>query len=222
VRIFSCIPRSYPEIHDRAIHAAKEAFGQQYYAVEIDYPPVPSLNRLNDGSRSSQFLIQKENIAIATKICQQLGVSQVLVYDKEVAYGIRAELHKSRQNMSYPSVFLQSSRLDANGVTLFVAPSYQEQWEHAVSSASLSSPSIVLNGILNNGFVGLLPAFYLKPFSGRGFLFREFPRDWEVWSTRSGSCIQKGVEMISGGNGCLLRPNSTQISELLQVDFFKS
>lgn len=168
------LPTSYAEVHAAACAGVLAAVGASVPAVEVDFPPIASVNARGDGSAKSERLVHEANADFVRRLCEALGDRSVAVIGcgggAVAALGVGA-------------VPLREATAAAAGtdVAIVVSPSADEQWEAAAALGARTV--VVVNGLLSNG---LLPhAYYYRPmtaFSAQtGGVVRAYPGAYEAY-----------------------------------------
>uniref|UniRef100_A0A7S2XUE4 DUF1995 domain-containing protein n=1 Tax=Fibrocapsa japonica TaxID=94617 RepID=A0A7S2XUE4_9STRA len=215
------VPTSYEEVHKQAVAAVGAAIKKGEKKMEVEFPPLAALNKLGDGSAKSAKMIKEANAEFAKKLVTSLtsSRSKVWVVCCEPGYKKMLEEAIGTQNKKVEVVPLSSRNLpDASpkDVLIFLTPGDDSQWKIAAKLGE-TAPVVVVNGLFNNGYGALEPVYYLKPFSGWGYLMRQFPNDFTVYLTGEKKPLDLKVTMMEMGN--LRRPDSTVVGKVLQSEF---
>jgi len=184
----SGVPSNYDALHQQAISSVKSALKKDKRALEVEFPPLTSLNKLGDGSRKSQQQALQGNADFTRKLCTALSQSKNKVWLVCYELGMKDAVGDYGRNNKVQVLTsrdkLDSSQFGSNDVVVAVGPSDESQW---LSLARLSKvvPSIVVNGVCNNGYYLFDPCYYFKPISGRGYLIKQYPDNFKVYSASS-------------------------------------
>lgn len=221
----SGVPGNYDEVHSQAIAAVESGLQGGLRRLEVDFPPLGALNKMGDGSAKGRQLMLTNNCIFIVKLVSALSRSRkVLVLTCEP--GQINELRKliptsgtsKIELASLPNgVKLNAENFTQKGVVIVFSPADSDQWRTASKIGSLV-PTIVVNGLFNNGYADFTPTYYFKPISGWGYLIKKHPENWIVYSS-SGAKIACDVDMISSGD--MSRPNLGKVSTRLQSEWGK-
>ena len=147
------LPADYNAIYKSAAAGVRAAVSDGLRAVEIDYPPIASINARGDGSAKSDRKVHEANALAAAALKRALGSRVTLI---GCSSGARAAL---REACGDAYGLRDGAAAAAGTIAICVQPAGEEQWEAA--AAIECGCVVVLNGLLNNG--ALPHAYYYKP-----------------------------------------------------------
>lgn len=222
------IPTTYEQLYARAAAAAAAAVGPAggLRAIEIEFPPTPSLSRAGTGSRAEEDAARAANARLAAAVARAVdggaagGVVVVVVaFDRPMQRAVGSELRGGKVRVCLRGE-VDAVEAGAEGLVIVAAsPAAEEEWswlERAVRSGGTSC--VVCNGLFSNGLDWLEPVFYVKPCTGWGIVMLEFPgRLFQAVSGRTGSVLQ-GVRVLRQRR--ILRPDLQTASAVLMKDFY--
>lgn len=181
------LPKGYNSIYAAAAVGVQNAITAGLQAVEVDFPPLPNVNALNDGSAKSERLVQEANADAADALARAIGGplgGQVTFVG--CSGGARAAL----KQVCRGEVLSLRDTLDADAVAIVVQPTSEEQWSAVQGLVGTCRAVVVLNGLLNTGW--LPHAYYYKPmtaFSAQtGGVVRQFPGPYACYRI-NGQCV---------------------------------
>ena len=181
------VPQNYDEIHEQSFLGIEAGLRQGLRRMEVEFPPIPQVNRLSDGSASSQAMVRRANVAYAAKAAARLAPPAPARL--HLLCGDRAtldELLRAALPKTAAVGLLRDFSPAAAGpgdAALVVTPADAQQWA-AAARVGDAAPVAVLNGVFNNGWPGFESAYYLRPMTFNsgvcGYLLRQFPAAWTV------------------------------------------
>lgn len=210
------VPKTYQDIYERAALATSRALADGIQAAEVEFPPIPQLNRAGDGSASGVADILKSNVALCTAILKSVATSRqvgVLVFDARVRDFVANEVGDSALVATWMH-YTPERGMENVDVVLAIQPAADEQWEYL---EKLPQRVVVLNGVFRNGLDWLTPVYYLKPCSGWGVLCREWPGKYIAVSFRTGMALPGEIQVLQQGR--IRRPNIPAVFQALKSDF---
>uniref|UniRef100_A0A7S1GVZ0 DUF1995 domain-containing protein n=2 Tax=Hemiselmis andersenii TaxID=464988 RepID=A0A7S1GVZ0_HEMAN len=184
--------------------------------MEVEFPPIPSLNKLSDGSASSQRMVRNANVDFVLKVAEALSGSGWGVWILCGDSSTREEVVKRSLPPNTQVALLRDGPPPSgpSDVLLVHPPADISQWDYS-ASLSASSPVVALNGQQHNGHSSFEMAYYLKPmtFNSRtcGYLIRSLPGAWTVYDSQ-GADMGVDVGFVQTASG--FRPDLQAISRL--------
>jgi hypothetical protein len=181
------VPRTYDEIHEQSFLAVEAALRQGARRIEVEFPPITQVNRLSDGSASSQALVRRANVAYAAKAAARLeppapGRLLLLCGDSATLSELGRAALPPRADAGLLRDF-DAAAVGPRDLAIVVTPADARQWA-AAAQAAAAVPAVVLNGACNNGWPGFETAYYLRPMTFNsgvcGYVVRQFPAAWTV------------------------------------------
>jgi hypothetical protein len=168
-------PSSFEDIYKAAIDGVVAALGAER-TVEVDFPPIASLNARGDGSAQSQRLVDDANAAFVARLRAHLEQS-----GKQVAVvgcnggGVHA-LGSGALSLRNAGALLLGGDCD---VAICVSPMLPEHWSAA--SALGAASVVIVNGLLTQGQYP--HAYYYRPLTAystqTGGVVRRYPGPYE-------------------------------------------
>lgn len=172
------LPKSKNEMFTRAAGAVQLASlkGKKRLLVEsIEYSNLP-LNKLNDGSRGSQDILDRFNGELGVKVAGAIGATVV---------GSKSQLAKLKRGQGKQALFSDLSSVSGSLVVL--APASARDWK-AIASDSRKDAIVILNGVRNTAptdrsMAEFAYAFYLRRLT-YGYLFSSgFGAPWKAFAS---------------------------------------
>ena len=206
------LPRSYDEVHASATAGVKAAIADGVSAVEVDFPPIASVNARGDGSAKSERLIIEANLKFVGKLKRALGVDKCLLVGCSGA---------SRTALGKDAVSLRDAAPIAAeyDVCIVTAPVAEEHWSKARSLAEFTSV-VVVNGLLQNG--ELPHAYFYRPMTAfsvqTGGVCRQYPGPYQVYDI-NGRLLDMEISLAVQGRRAL--PDTKGAQMRLQNEFGK-
>lgn len=204
------LPASFDDIYKAAIGGVVAALGAER-TVEVDFPPIASLNARGDGSAQSQRLVDDANAAFVEQLQAHLQQS-----GKQVAVvgcsggGVQA--------LGSGALALRNAgALGADcDVAICVSPMLPEHW--AAANALGAAAVVIVNGLLTHGQHP--HAYYYRPLTAystqTGGVVRRYPGPYECYTVQ-GELVDLEIKMARQGNRAL--PDTKDAQTYLQSTF---
>ena len=206
------LPADYAAIYESAAAGVRAAVSDGVRAVEVDFPPIASVNARGDGSAKSERLVHEANALAAAALKRALGPRVTLI---GCSSGARAALRGACGD-AYGLRDGAAAAAGTDGIAICVQPSQEEQWQAA--AAIECRCVVVLNGLLNNG--ALPHAYYYKPmtaFSAQtGGVVRCYPGPYAAFAV-GGQRVDIEIGLTTQGARAL--PDTKQAQMTLQNMF---
>ena len=205
------LPRSYDEMHELAVDGVLSAVSSSNARVEVEFPPIASVNARGDGSAKSDAVIAAANAEFVEKLTARLAADGRSTTVIGCGASTRRALSGAVSLRDAPRV------VGADDVAVVVAPADIEQWEAA--AALDCACVVVVNGLINNG---LHPhAFYYKALtafsSQTGACVRCFPGAYAIYDVGGEHISQLAVPLARQGRRAL--PDTKEAQMWLQSQF---
>jgi hypothetical protein len=203
----ACLPASYDAIATAAINGVIAARDDGLPAVEVDFPPIASVNARGDGSAKSERLINEANAKFISTLRSALSGNIFIV-------GCGAGALKANAG----AVSLREAKTAVAGcdVVICVSPTASEQWD-AVTDLGAKF-TVVVNGLIENG--RLPHAYFYKPLSAfsvqTGGVVRCYPGAYECYDA-SGTKLDLEISLMRQGKRAL--PDTKDAQMRLQNEF---
>lgn len=208
------LPSSYDDLHAAAVDGVLAAIDAGLKVMEVDFPPIASVNARGDGSAKSDALVAAANADFVSKLALSLN------HDSHAVAVIGCGTSSLRA-LGPDAARLRSGPQAAAGcdVAICVAPADVEQWEAAEALVAQVSNVVIVNGMLNNGRHP--HAYYFKPLSAfsaqTGGCVRRYPGAYEVYESGGGQLTEVEVGLVRQGRRAL--PDTKQAQMVLQNRF---
>jgi len=155
------VPSSYDAIHQQAIDSVVAGLQAGLRRMEVEFPPIAQVNKLSDGSKSSEALVRRANVGFLAKVVEAMSRSASTVW---VLCGdglTKQEVDKARLPPNARTQLIKDGAppCSPGDVILVHPPSDSKQWSAASAMAS-SAPVVVINGYANNGHRDFEMAYY--------------------------------------------------------------
>ncbi|CAM9209906.1 unnamed protein product [Choristocarpus tenellus] len=183
--------------------------------MEVEFPPLGSLNKINDGSAKSRQLAQANTVAFTKKLVGGMGWGKK-VYVVCCQPGVRGDLAKTGGADVRDLDARNLPDAKKGDIQVIVTPADQTQWRLA-KQMSETAPVVIVNGVFLNGFVPFEPVYYFKPISGWGSLVRQYPSPFTAYLADSNKVVPCDAELTQQGD--LRRPNLAKVSAALSKAF---
>lgn len=230
------IPVSYEQLYARAAAAAAAAIGpgSELRAVEIEFPPTPSLARAGTGSRAADDAARASNARLAAAVARAIAESAagsesgasggagvaVVAFDRLMQRAVEAELRGADVEVVLSQAVPGSGIVGDASVLVGASPAAIEEWEWLQDESRSGRAVVVCNGLFFNGSVPFEPVFFVKPCTGWGVVMLEFPsRVYQAVSGRTGKVLED-VRVLQQGK--IRRPDLQTASTVLMKDFYAS
>ncbi|CAM9498462.1 unnamed protein product [Chrysoparadoxa australica] len=216
-------PKDFKAIHSQAIGAVQAGLSKGLDRLEVEFPPLASLNKMGDGSAKNRGLMLKSNCDFVKKLAGSLALTRKVWLIACDASGLQ-ELQRLSVT-ALPGRIEVSSLRDADvcrgDVAVVLAPADVEQWKQAKRLSTEAGAKVVIcNGLFNAGYSTFETAYYFKPISSWGYLLRQYPQDWTAYVAGSNAVASCKVEVLQQGS--IKRPNLAKVAMLLQSEYNKA
>lgn len=231
------IPSTYEQLYARAARAATAAVGPGggLRAVEIEFPPTPSLSRAGTGSRAADDAARASNARLAAAVAHAIAEAAagggsggsgggaavaVVAFDGLMRRAVEAELRGPGVEVRLSRDVHGKGAVDSSSVLVAASPAAIEEWEWLEGESKNGRTVVVCNGLFYNGLAPFEPVFYMKPCTGWGVVLLEFPdRVYQAVSGRTGGILGDVRELQQGK---IRRPDLQTASAVLMKDFYAS
>lgn len=228
------IPATYEQLYARASAAAAAAIGpgSGLRAVEIEFPPTPSLARAGTGSRAADDAARASNARLAAAVARAIAGSvsditnggsggaavAVVAFDGLMRRAVEEEVRGTGVEVVSSQAVQGNGMVDEASVLVGASPAAIEEWVWLENESKDGRTVVVCNGLFYNGSVPFEPVFYVKPCTGWGVVMLEFPnRVYQAVSGRTGNVLQDVEELQQGK---IRRPDLQTASAVLMKDFY--
>lgn len=209
-------PANYDAIASQAIAAVQAGLKAGERAMEIEFPPLTSLNKMNDGSAKNNQLAQANNIAVTKKLIAGMGWGKK-VYVVCCDPGTKAALGKAP---SGADVRLMDAKnlppAKVGDVQVVITPADQGQWVLA-RKMSETAAVVIVNGVFVNGFLPFEPVYYFKNISGWGSVVRQYPGKFTAYLAGSNQVVPCEAGLVTQGQ--IRRPDLRSAANALSAAF---
>lgn len=198
------LPADYESMYRAAALGVRSAVDDGVAVVEVDFPPLASVNALNDGSAKSERLVHEANARAAAALRAALGGMRV------VCVGCSGGARSALRDKCGAAQGLRDA-MPADAIAICVQPTSEEQW---AAVADLGARGVVvLNGLLNNGWYP--HAFYYKPMSAfstvTGGVVRRYPGPYTCYAV-DGQKVDLEVGLTTQGRRALPDTKTAQMT----------
>ncbi|CAM9698182.1 unnamed protein product [Discosporangium mesarthrocarpum] len=208
-------PKNYDEISVQAIAAVQAGLRSGVQAMEVEFPPLGSLNKINDGSAKNRDLAQANTVAFTKKLIGGMGWGKK-VWVVCCQPGVKSALTKSGAADVRELSSKNLPQAKKGDVQVVVTPADQGQWRIA-AEMSKTATVVIVNGVFMNGFIPFEPVYYFKPISGWGSLVRQYPSPFTAYLAGTNEVVPCSPDLLRAGD--VRRPNLANVSAALSKAF---
>ncbi|CAM9309029.1 unnamed protein product [Scytosiphon promiscuus] len=212
-------PANYEAIASQAIAAVQAGLKGGERAMEVEFPPLASLNKINDGSAKNRQLARDNTLAFAKKLVGAIGKGSKKVYLVCCQPGAMNALGKGSIGGAADVRNLEAKNLPpatSADVVVLVTPADQSQWKLARTMAETATV-IIVNGVFVNGYVPFEPVYFFKPISGWGSVVRQYPSDFTAYLADSNKVVPCKTGLMKQGD--IRRPDLRSAANALSAAF---
>jgi hypothetical protein len=211
----SSIPSSIDNRDKQAIDSTKKAIDKpsntNFPLIELEFPPLQSLNKLGDGSLRSTIEVDDANLKFVSKLLKSISLDVLNPFKssiKKVTLVISSSSTNSFRTKAQKIATKGIDVIDSSAVVqeentgmvyIFISPSSRGDYMMAQQLATANNANIckssvvIVNGFAKgpNSISGLATmSYYLKPLTYNsqiaGYLIRSYPSLWTVLDSSSG------------------------------------
>ena len=214
----SSIPSSTDNRDKQAIDSTKKAIDKprnsNFPLIELEFPPLQSLNKLGDGSLRSTIEVDDANLKFVSKLLKSLSLDVINPFKssiQKVTLVISSSSTNSFRTKAQKIATKGIDVIDSSAVVqeentgmvyIFISPSsrgdYMMAQQLATNNANICKSSVVIvNGFAKgpNSISGLATmSYYLKPLTYNsqiaGYLIRSYPSLWTVLDSSGGGGVK--------------------------------
>ncbi|CBJ27451.1 conserved unknown protein [Ectocarpus siliculosus] len=210
-------PANYDAIAAQAIAAVQAGLKSGEKAMEVEFPPLASLNKINDGSAKNRRLARENTLSFAKKLVGAIGKSKKAYVvccqpgaKADFGIGVRgaADVRDINAKNLPPA--------KAGDVVVVVTPADQGQWKLAKKMAETTTV-VIVNGVFVNGYVPFEPVYYFKPISGWGSVVRQYPGPFTAYLANSNKVVPCDAGLVKQGD--IRRPDLRSAANALSAAF---
>ncbi|OEU11158.1 hypothetical protein FRACYDRAFT_193086 [Fragilariopsis cylindrus CCMP1102] len=208
----SSIPSSTDNRDKQAIDSTKKAIDKprnsNFPLIELEFPPIQSLNKLGDGSLRSTIEVDNANLKFYLMDVLNPFKSSIQKYTCISSSSTNSFRTKAQKIATKGIDVIDSSAVaqeeDNNGATvgmvyIFISPSSRGDYMMAqqMANANICKSVVIVNGFAKgpNSISGLATmSYYLKPLTYNsqiaGYLIRSYPSLWTVLDSSGGGGVK--------------------------------
>ncbi|CAN0184305.1 unnamed protein product [Pylaiella littoralis] len=210
-------PANYDAIASQAIAAVQAGLKSGERAMEVEFPPLASLNKINDGSAKNRRLARDNTLAFAKKLVGAVGRGKKVyvvccqpgaVDDFGKGAGGAADVRALNAKNLPPA--------KSGDVIVVVTPADQSQWKLARTMAETATV-VIVNGVFVNGYMPFEPVYYFKPISGWGSVVRQYPGPFTTYLSPSNKVVPCKAGLVKQGE--IRRPDLRSAANALSAAF---
>ena len=213
------IPSSTDNRDKQAIDSTKKAIDKprnsNFPLIELEFPPLQSLNKLGDGSLRSTIEVDDANLKFVSKLVKSLSLDVINPFKssiQKITLVISSSSTNSFRTKAQKIATKGIDVIDSSAVVqeenavgmvyIFISPSsrgdYMMAQQLAANNANICKSSVVIvNGFAKgpNSISGLATmSYYLKPLTYNsqiaGYLIRSYPSLWTVLDSSGGGGVK--------------------------------
>lgn len=209
----SLIPPTFSALHAAATSSVVHLLGTGVAPplLEVSVPGPGGLNASGDGSAASERAAAAASVAVAVAVAVGIAVAGrpacLLPCDAPCRAAAKAAAAAGGGAPRVPTV-VRLADVPAEAVVVAVSPAGEAAWDALAAAVSPTAAAavVVVNGQLCSGLRPWVPAYAIKPISGRGWVVVAHPQPggWVLVDGR-GVRLPGEVEVLTQGR--LTRPN---------------
>ncbi|CAM9437840.1 unnamed protein product [Laminaria digitata] len=183
--------------------------------MEVEFPPLASLNKINDGSAKNRRLARANTLNFVKKLVGAVGRGKkvyIVCCDPSARVDLGQVSGADVRDLNAKNL----PPVKAGDVQVIVTPADQSQWKLAKKMAETATV-VIVNGVFVNGYMPFEPVYYFKPISGWGSVVRQYPGKFTAYLTGSNKVVPCEAGLATQGE--IRRPDLRSAANALSAAF---